>query len=352
MEKKILIVGGGLAGSVLAFTLLKKYACEIKIIDHHTGLNASEVAAGIYNPIVFKRLVKSWMADELIEYLDSFYSEMEPELEGKFHFKKEILKVFTDAEEIKLWEKKSAEPELKKFLDAQIISNFHEELFVQNNGFGKVLHAGNLNTREFLHKARAYFTRSGILMEEELDYTDLKFDSDAFVFYKNEKFDKVIFCEGHRALKNPWFDWLEFKLTKGEALTVKADLNIEKEVVNKGVFILPYSNNIYKVGATYEWHELNEIPTPKGKQELTEKLEKVIKVPYEIIAHEAGIRPTVKDRRPLLGVHPEYPQLAIFNGLGTKGVMLAPYFAKKLAEHLFENAPLEKEVDILRFWKK
>jgi glycine/D-amino acid oxidase-like deaminating enzyme len=122
-----------------------------------------------------------------------------------------------------------------------------------------------------------------------------------------------------------------------------------EKVINKGVFILPLGNDIYKVGSTYEWDDLTEQPTEKGKAYLIEKLQKVLKIPFEIIDHQAGIRPTVLDRRPLIGLHPQHPALGVFNGMGTKGVMLAPYFAKQLVDFLENNLPLDKEVDIARF---
>lgn len=190
-----------------------------------------------------------------------------------------------------------------------------------------------------------------MLLEEKFDFSQLSV-SENNISYKDLKVKKIIFCEGFKAIENPYFPKLPFKLTKGEILTIKllGDKIIPTEkVVNKGVFILPLGNNTYKVGATYEWAELNEEATEKGKSELIEKLQKVIKTPFEIIDHQAGIRPTVNDRRPLLGFHSQHPQLAIFNGMGTKAVMLAPYFAKHFAEVLEGETSLDKEVDIARF---
>lgn len=124
-----------------------------------------------------------------------------------------------------------------------------------------------------------------------------------------------------------------------------------KNAINKGVFVLPYDNN-YKLGATYNWGELDELPTKQGKEQLLNKASKFINDEIEIIDHKAGVRPTVSDRRPLLGIHPEHKQLAVFNGLGTKGVMLAPYFANKLVNLILKNEQLPSEVNINRFIKK
>jgi glycine/D-amino acid oxidase-like deaminating enzyme len=56
--------------------------------------------------------------------------------------------------------------------------------------------------------------------------------------------------------------------------------------------------------------------------------------------HFAGVRPTVKDRRPLVGTHAEYSAIHILNGLGTRGVMLGPSMAKANARKMifFDSA--------------
>lgn len=51
-----------------------------------------------------------------------------------------------------------------------------------------------------------------------------------------------------------------------------------------------------------------------------------MKIPYNVVEHKAGVRPSVSDRRPVLGPCKDYEQLVVFNGLGTKGVSLAPFF--------------------------
>jgi glycine oxidase len=206
-----------------------------------------------------------------------------------------------------------------------------------------------LNIPLFLEASREYFKKHNLLVEEIFDHQQLVI-TDKNIVYKKTSADKLIFCEGYKALENPYFSGLPFKLTKGEVLTIKAPfLKQTEKVINKGVFILPVGDDVYKVGATYEWADLTELPTEKGKAELVDKLKKVLRIPFEIVNHQAGIRPTVNDRRPLIGLHPKHSALAVFNGLGTKGVMLAPYFAQQLYSFLEENKALEEEVDIKRF---
>ena len=137
---------------------------------------------------------------------------------------------------------------------------------------------------------------------------------------------------------------------KGELLTIHApDLNVDF-LIKAAVFVLPLGNDLYKVGATFNWKDKTSLTTEEGKKELLEKLETFIKCPYTIVSQSAGIRPTVKDRRPLLGIHPNYKQLVLLNGLGTRGVMIAPTAARDLYKYLIEGIPLDKEVDIARYF--
>jgi glycine/D-amino acid oxidase-like deaminating enzyme len=347
-----LIIGQGLAGTILAQTLLQKGKSVI-IIDNQELSKASRVAAGLYNPVVFKRLVKSWMADELIPFMDKFYSEAETQLKTKFYHAKQIVKLFTENNEREFWLKKTGE-DVGKYLSKNIYNDFLSDIIYDPLGASEVTHAGNLNTLSFLNSYREYFKSRNILSEEKFEYEKLIIAKDS-AGYKDLSAKKIIFCEGYKSIDNPFFDWLPFKLTKGEIITIKLDQGKKipsEKVINKGVFILPLADDEYKVGATYEWNDLTEESTEKGKSELNEKLQKVLKIPYKIIDHQAGIRPTVSDRRPMLGLHPEYSVLGIFNGMGTKGVMLAPFFAGHFVDFLEDDTQLNKEVDITRFVSK
>lgn len=351
MSKKVdyIIVGQGLAGSILALTLLNQGKFVV-VIDNARPNTASKIAAGLFNPVVFKRLVKSWLSDDLLPYMDSFYPEMEKLLGEKFYFSKRILKPFAEEQEKTLWLKKTEE-EVGKYLNEIIYSEDLNGIVYNPLGISEVKHAGNLDTIIFLNACKEYLKKKNLFIEEEFDYAKILMNENS-VNYKDISATKIIFCEGYKTTENPFFNWLPFKLTKGETIIMKllGGHKIPFEIViNKAVFILPLGNNTYKVGATYEWEDLSEKTTEKGKSELVEKLEKVLKVPFEIIHHQAGIRPTVNDRRPLIGIHPEHPQLAVFNGMGTKGVMLAPFFANQFVNFLELKTPLNREVDISRF---
>ena len=187
------------------------------------------------------------------------------------------------------------------------------------------------------------------MKNESFNYNELKINKN-IIRYKKLKASKIVFCEGFGLRKNPFFNNLPMQEAKGELLTIYApDLNVDF-LIKAAVFALPLGNNYYKVGATFNWKDKTMLPTPAGKQELVQKLESFITTSYKIVEHTAGIRPTVKDRRPLIGKHPTYQNLAVLNGLGTRGVMIAPTASKALYNHLENDVALDEEVDIKRFY--
>jgi glycine oxidase len=342
--KDYIIVGQGIAGSVMAMQLLMKKK-DIVIIDEPSLSSCSKVAAGLYNPVVFKRLTRSWNIDTLLPAAADFYREVEKITGKKFFHSKHIVKFFTEEQEKSLWEKKSGEKE-NKYLSTEI--NNENISGTKHIGYhSEVNHSGYLDVNLFMDSAREVLKNNCV--KEKFDHSALELTAYG-VRYKNIEARNIIFCEGYRAIDNPYFPTSAFKLTKGELLIVRIENLPEEKVINKGVFILPIGNHIFKVGATYEWNEINEMPSAKGKQELVEKLEKIISVPYEILEHKAGIRPTTIDRRPVVGSHPVYKQIAFLNGMGTKGVLYAPYYAGVLIEHIETESGIDKEVDVGRFY--
>ena len=348
MEKDYLIIGQGIAGTVLAFVLLQQGKSVI-VVDENELFTSSKVAAGLYNPIVFKRIIKSWMVDKVLPEATTIYAEMEEKFGKKFHHKREIVKLFSSDDEKFFWQTKAQNPELATYLSNETAVAYCAEKIQNPFACSFVKQSGNTDVTVMLDSMKEYLQKLNSYHEEKFSFEDLKIIATG-VEWKEIKARKLIFCEGYKATKNPFFSWLPFLLTKGEILIVHIENFDTDKVINKGVFILPLGNNLFKVGATYEWKDLSESPTEKGKTELMDKLKQVLKIPFKVIAHHSGIRPTVKDRRPIIGLHPEHPQLGIFNGMGTKAVLLAPYFAKEFAGFLEGINELSKEVTIQRFY--
>lgn len=344
-ERKILVVGQGIAGTCIAWQLLKKNIA-VTVVDAGLEHSSSVVAAGLYNPIVFKRFTHSWKAQELIEYLDVFYAELEVLLGETFHSKHHIIKVFTNVEEKKLWIKKS---QSDGFMIPEVDENYFKDQLKPNHGIAHVVGGGAIDLKILLGAFRKYLVKNQQLISEKFDFDFLNIETDE-VSYRGEKYSSVIFCEGSAALQNPYFPQVAFKLTHGETLEISVKHLPKEDVINKGAFLLPKGNDVYKVGATYRWDDVDGKTSQEGLHELKSKLDSILEVAYEVLTHEAGIRPTVVDRRPVLGSSSNHKQLYFFNGMGTKGVMLAPYFSEQLVDHVLHGTLLAEEVDIARYY--
>lgn len=343
-----IIVGRGLAANVIAHTFYE-HTISFKIIGDQHLSNCSRAAAGIWNPVVFKRMTKSWLADQLIPNLNKFYLQCEHNTGKKLLTHRPIVKPFVEEQEKKLWLRKVNE-ELSNFIDDTIYeSNLVDlENCKITKQHGLVKQSGNLNVPEFLNASDIFFAEH--LINELFDHSLLQINADS-ILYKNIAAKNIIFCEGYLVKDNPFFNWIPLKPAKGETIEIaSAELKLNDHILNKNGFLMRLPNGNYKVGATYEWTVLTEGKTENGRNELEEKLSQMISCDYEIVDQQAGVRPSSIDRRPIIGTHPQYKNLFIFNGLGTKGVMLAPFFAKKFVNFYLQKETLPKEVDTARFY--
>ncbi len=345
MQVDYIIVGLGLAGLAFTKELDKNKKSYIVFEDH--SQNSSIVAGGMYNPVILKRFTPVWNAIEQLEIAMPFYEELEEQFNKKYDFPVAIYRIFKSVEEQNNWFIACDKPLLSNYMVPQLINKNFEGVLAPN-GFGKLTNTGRIDTKTLLEDYRNYLVERNLLKNDSFEYAELKINDDS-VEYKNIKASKIIFCEGFGLTKNPFFNYLPMQEAKGELIIIHASkLNLDF-LIKASVFVLPLGDNYFKVGATFNWKDKTKLPTEEGKQELITKLETIITVPYTIVEHTAGIRPTVKDRRPLVGKHPKYKNLAILNGLGTRGVMIAPVAAKALYNYLEEKVEIDKEISIDRF---
>ena len=336
-----------MAGSILALELIKA-GKSIVVIDDSSLSNCSKVAGGIYNPIVFKRLTQSWMAEMVLPAMLDFYTELETKFNTSLVHPVKVARFFENENEETLWKQKSLN-ELNEFISPDIFSPENGMSFTKSN-YSYVKQAGFIDVVNFLKHTRNYLENQNSLVEEKLDYDAIASEGENVV-YKNISCSKIIFCEGYLYKENPWFNALPFKPAKGEVLTIHCEELLASSILNKDIFVLPMPERGYfKVGATYNWDDLTDETTPGAKDELEKKLKKLIPYKFKVVKHEAGVRPASIDRRPVMGFHNENRNLGIFNGFGTKGVMLAPYFAKHFCSFMENKTPLWQEVDVKRFY--
>jgi glycine oxidase len=325
-----------------------KNKISFKVIGKKDLSLCSHVAAGIWNPVVFKRLTKSWMADELIPSLEKFYAECEALLGEKFTTSRVIIRPFAELQEEILWIKKSKN-ELDEYLDPKIYDASSAPANIKITGkYGRVKRSGNLDVARFINASMNFFEDE--IIEDVFDYSKLKIHEHR-VTYDNISANAVIFCEGWLIKNNPYFNWVPLKPAKGEVLTVHCNtLNLQDKIVSKGSFLMGFGNGRFKSGATYEWNRLDEKPSVEARAELEERLSQITGSEYTVQKQEAGVRPSSIDRRPVIGSHPAHKNIYVFNGLGTKGVMLAPFFSNKFVNFYLQKESLSADVNVSRFY--
>jgi len=341
-----LIVGQGLAGTVLAHLLLKN-GKNVLVIDAIHPSSSSKIAAGIFNPVTGRRVVKSWMADTLIPFAHTYYKSLEIELEDIFYFPMDVIEIVQNVKDRNEWEGRMSDPGMKNYLVGNTPDQLYEEAVHPYEKLFRISNSGWLNISKLIHLFKQKLIESGKLLELFMDYSLIKVNKDK-ILCGNIECRNIIFCDGYNVRNNLFWNQLPLVPAKGEILTITCKNLPEDFILMSGIFILPIGNKLFRVGATYEWDFFDEQPSEKGMKDLLERLNRILKLPYEIVDHNAGIRPTVKDRRPLLGRHHEYENVFVFNGLGTKGVQLAPYFAKMFVEFL-DGKDLLNEVNVARF---
>lgn len=344
MKYDYIIVGLGLAG--ISFCEQLRNNNKTFIVFDDSSQKSSIVAGGLYNPVILKRFTSVWKSDTQLDLAIKHYADLEDLLQVTVDYKIPVYRKFASVEEQNNWFAASDKPKLTKYLSTKIITNKNNAVNA-DFGFGRVLHTGRIDVNKLVTSYKTFLDTKGVLIQEAFDYDALNIE-DEELNYKNNSANHIVFSEGFGVTKNTFFKNLPLKPTKGEVLTIHAP-ELKIDFVLKGpVFIIPLGNDFYSVGATYELNDLTHTNTDKAKTKLLEGLNSMISCAFTITNQRAGIRPTVKDRRPLVGRHKDYKSMYLLNGLGTRGVMIGPYVAKQLFEFIEAGVPLEKEISLSR----
>lgn len=342
-----LLIGQGISGTWLSY-YLEKANRSFLVIDNKQINSASRVAAGIINPVTGRRIVKTWMIDELLSHLLPAYVTIGKELNVEGINQKNVID-FHPTPQMKIaFEERLNEVEtnLRKPADETIYLNY----FNYDFGFGEVNPCYVINLQEILSSWRNKLETAGKLLNEDFNIAELKLSDDA-VHYKNIIAEKIIFCDGQGSAVNPYFKNLPFSLNKGETLIIESAEIPTTHIFKKGMMLAPTGNNMFWTGSNYLWDFSDDAPTEQFRRQTESFLKNWLKVPFKTLDHKAAIRPANIERRPFVGFHPLYRQIGILNGMGTKGCSLAPFFAKQLTEFLINKTPLSPEADISRFEK-
>ncbi|MBL4861835.1 MAG: FAD-binding oxidoreductase [Crocinitomicaceae bacterium] len=305
------------------------------------------MAAGMINPLVFRRMTKSWRVDELTPFLYAFYSEVEDLTNSSFFHPITIRRMFSSEQERELWLKKQELPGFAKYMTTITPDDTSYARAINNFGSGRVKKSAYVDTSIFLDAIKTWIHANGTILKTDFKYNDLDGST-----YQGVHYDHIIFCEGYLGKANPWFGQLPLSQTKGETLTFRAMNVPEDESLNRKCFVLPLGKQTFKVGSTYVWNTSDVNITPEGRQHILDNLSYLIDAEVQVIDQAAGVRPTTSDRRPLIGTHETRKNYHIFNGLGTKGYMLAPLLSMEFVDYLLNDTPLDAEVNINRHYKQ
>lgn len=348
MNADFLIVGQGTAGTVLSYTLMQA-GHSVLVIDDPKPNSSSRVAAGVINPVSGRRFTVAWQYDEIYPLARDTYRHMEQLLGVEVFTERDIYTVLP-SEQLRtaFMERTQGLAYMEEPSDRRI-AEYGQWL---DQPFGAAIVKGaTVRLSALLPAWRQYLIEKNSLLEAVFDPSRLIINEKG-VQYGDVSARYLVFCEGAATTINPWFKNIPFLLNKGEVLQIRIPGFSTPDIIKRSITLVPQGEDNYWVGSTFAWDYPDEAPTAEKRAFLEEGLQQLLKVPYQVTGQLAAVRPSGTVRRPIVGMHPDHPAIGIFNGLGTKGTSLAPAMAAQFAAHILENAPLQPDTDIKRFFNR
>jgi len=337
LEVDFIIVGQGLAGSILAHILIKRGQNVLVLDNAHAG-SSSKVAAGIINPITGHRLNISERFFDYYPVAKEYYAALEKDTEQRFFRTIAQTRLIKNQGQYDYLCQRQSEREYLGLLKTS------ERAFLHDSGFGTidVRKTALIDTKGLLLASKQWLKANGSYLPTEFDYSSLVV-SENEVTLGSRRSKHIIFCEGYQAINNPWLKHLPFKLAKGEVLTINTP---NERMLNWGQWLVPngMDNTRAKLGSNFSWDDLNLTLSKEAKNKMLRGLSDHAGLSGQVISHEVGIRPTTKQRKPFVGALPKLNQAFCFNGFGSKGCLLIPFYANLLADHLLLKKPLPQEL--------
>ena len=339
--KDFLIVGFGLAGLSIA-RHLEHDNINFDIISDTTQ-QSSRIAGGIMNPVAVKRMKPAWRVEEYLPYAKSFYQSINKEFHEEIYQSKKLNVYLHDIEQENNWYEAYDKTRLKPFISSQVYKNENQNLTIDK--IGKIK-AASIDLSTLFQQLKRHYQKQWT--NETFQHESLNIHKDK-VSYQNESYQHVVFCEGFGVVQNPFFNHLGIYGNKGDYLIIKSKALQIQALYKAKYFLIPLGNDLYKFGATYQREPMNHEPSEEAKSQMIKALDKMISAPYKIVRQVCGIRPTTKDRRPVVGSHNKYNNIHILNGFGSRGVMTSPKLGQKLVNHILKGEKLDPEISIGRF---
>ena len=286
------------------------------------------------------------MIDDILPFISASYSQLGFELAMEAIEQKNIIDFFPTPQ-MKLAFTERFEKDQAYLKNPQNENSFRPN-FNYDFGYGEIHPCYLINLPGILPAYRNKLIQNNKILEEKFEQTELIITATA-INYKSISCNQVIFCDGIASFQNPYFRNLPFAPNKGEVLWIEAPGLPHSHIFKKGLNLVPWSQDIFWVGSSYEWEFENDEPSFTFRERTTSLLTHWLKLPFKVIDHKASVRPATLERRPFVGFHPLYQNIGILNGMGTKGCSLAPYFAEQLVQCILHQIPVHPEADIKRF---
>jgi glycine/D-amino acid oxidase-like deaminating enzyme len=348
MQTQFLIVGQGLCGTWLSYYLQQAGASFI-VIDVPCSFSASKVASGIINPVTGRRMVKTWMIDELLPFAKRAYENM-----GQLLQQEAIVPIstidFFPTPQMQLAFEERYRNDGADYLSLPLTTQQWKQQFSFDFGAGIIEPCFLVQLHSLLPTWRKQLENRQQLLEAHFVIDELIINDDS-IQYNDITAEVIIFCDGIAGSHHSYFKNLPFAATKGEMLLAEIPHLPPTAIYKKGMSLVPWQGNTWWIGSSFEWEIENDKPSEAFRNKATQLLKSWLKTSFTIVAHHASIRPGTLERRPFVGRHPHHRPVAIFNGMGTKGCSLAPYFAQQLTNYLLHNTPIMPEADVNRFSK-
>jgi len=339
-----LIIGQGLAGSLLAHRLIT-LGNKILVIDNAHHNSASQVAAGLINPLTGHRLNLTNQFEAFFQIAKATYQQLNEEYQLSIYTDLKQTRLIKNAGQADYYQQRKTQNEYKSYLTEANEQSLIDAGYLVDAGFGctGVNHTAVVDTKLLLQTIKSHLLEQNAYRQSQVDYQQLKITKSG-VCIGDLSAKKIIFCEGHQAINNPWLTKLPFKLSKGDVLTIKTNMPANT-LLSWGNWLVSDAHGTQaKLGSTYAWNDLDLTKAPVSCQQLIESLNKHTTITSSLIKHEVGIRPTTVQRKPFIGPITNLDNAYCFNGFGSKGCLLIPYYAELLSEHLRHSTPLPNEL--------
>lgn len=345
----VMILGQGLAGSALAWHLIRRRRHVLVIDDGHRQ-SASKVAAGLINPLAGMRFNARPELPDWLCGAGDWYEQLAVEFGRRFFHPLPMLRLFRSDQQRRFHRRRQADPNTRSLLGAAFgASDCPEPVAAPFGGFIQH-HTGFVDLPALLASMRQWLLARGALREAGVDYRTLD-TGRGLVTHDGLSARYLICCEGAAMRSNPWFRSLPLAPDKGEILDLEIDDWHPAHIVNGAHWLVPTRNGRVRFGATHE-HQVLDAGTGKvARRELCEGFAALTagRCKARLADQQAGIRPGTRDRYPFLGLHPDEPSIGICNGFGARGSLTIPWYTARLTAHLLDGAPLPTEADIRRF---